>query len=102
MVGFIQQKYTEKIMLADIASAGLVSRSVCCEIFRKYLNKSPFEYLTEYRIFKSTELLSENNLTVTEIASLCGFGGASYFTETFRKTMRCTPTEYRQKKNIIK
>lgn len=102
MVGFIQQKYTEKIMLADIASAGFVSRSVCCEIFRKYLNKSPFEYLTEYRIFKSTELLSENNLTVTEIASLCGFGGASYFTETFRKTMSCTPTEYRQKKNIIK
>lgn len=98
MVGFIQQKYTEKIMLTDIASAGFVSRSVCYEIFRKYLNKSPLEYLTEYRIFKSMEYLSEKNLTVAEISSLCGFSGASYFTETFRKIMRCTPTEYRQKR----
>jgi AraC-like DNA-binding protein len=37
-------------------------------------------------------------LNVTEIAEQCGFGGASYFTETFRKIMGCIPTEYRSKR----
>jgi AraC-like DNA-binding protein len=55
-------------------------------------------YLTEYRIGKSAELLISSSLNVTEIAEQCGFGGASYFTETFRKIMGCTPTEYRSKR----
>lgn len=97
MVGFVQQKYSERISLADIAAAGFVSRTVCCEIFRKYANRTPVEYLTEYRISRSADLLSSGDLSITEIASLCGFGGSSYFTETFRKIMNCTPTEFRQR-----
>ena len=98
MIGFVQQNYAAKISLADIAAAGFVSRTVCCEIFRKYADRTPVEYLTEYRIGKSTELLLTSRFNVTEIAEQCGFGGASYFTETFRKVMGCTPTEYRQRK----
>ena len=98
MVGFIQQNYSKKISLAEIAEAGFVSRSTCCEIFKKYADKPPVEYLTEYRIGKSAELLLSSGFNVTEIAEQCGFGGASYFTETFRKIMGCTPTEYRQRK----
>lgn len=98
MIGFVQQNYSDKIFLADIAAAGFVSRTVCCEIFRKYANRTPVEYLTEYRIGKSMELLLTSGFNVTEIAEQCGFGGASYFTEIFRKIMGCTPTEYRQGK----
>lgn len=97
MVGFVQQKYNDKIYLADIAAAGFVSRSVCFEIFKKYSRQTPINYLTEYRISKSADLLVSGNLSITEIALLCGFRGSSYFTETFRKIMKCTPTEFRQK-----
>lgn len=97
MIGFVQQNYSEKISLADIAAAGFVSRTVCCEIFRKFADQSPVEYLTEYRISKSTDLLSSGDMSITEIAAACGFGGSSYFTETFRKIMGCTPSEFRQK-----
>ncbi|MBQ7755937.1 MAG: helix-turn-helix transcriptional regulator [Oscillospiraceae bacterium] len=96
MTGFIQQNFKEKISLAEIAASGFVSRSTCCEIFRKYTDKTPIEYLTEYRISKSSELLIASGLNVTEIAQRCGFSGSSYFTETFRKVIGCTPTEYRQ------
>lgn len=97
MTGFVQQKYAEKLSLADIAAAGFVSRTVCCELFRRYAGRTPMEYLTEYRISKSTDLLKDGTMSMTEISALCGFGSPSYFTETFRKVMGCTPTEFRRK-----
>ena len=98
MVGFIQQKYSSKIALQDIAAAGYVCRSSCCSIFKEYLNQTPNAYLTEYRISKSVELLANPDLSVTEIAMQCGFSGSSYFTETFRKAIGCTPSDYRMRK----
>lgn len=95
MVGFIQKHYAEKILLTQIATAGFVSRSGCSSIFKRYLDKTPMEYLTEYRISKSCEQLELGELSITEIAAQCGFCGSSYYTETFRKVMGCTPSEYR-------
>lgn len=97
MIGFVQQQYQQKISLNEIAMAGLVSRSACCQIFKKYLAKSPVEYLTEYRISKSVELLMADKNSMTDIAMLCGFGSSSYYAETFHKVLGCTPTEYKAK-----
>lgn len=98
MIGYVQQQYQQKISLNEIAMAGLVSRSACCQIFKKYLNKSPVEYLTEYRISKSVELILGGKNSMTDIAMLCGFGSSSYFAETFHKVLGCTPTEYKAKR----
>jgi AraC-like DNA-binding protein len=97
MTGFIQQQYQQKISLNDIAASGLVSRSACCQIFKKFLGKSPVEYLTEYRISKSVELILNGKNSMTDIAMLCGFGSSSYYAETFHKVLGCTPTEYKMK-----
>lgn len=97
MTGFIQQQYQQKISLNEIAMAGLVSRSACCQIFKKFLGKSPVEYLTEYRISKSVELILAGKNSMTDIAMLCGFGSSSYYAETFHKVLGCTPTEYKVK-----
>lgn len=100
MVGFIQRNYSEKISLNDIAEAGIVCRSICCSIFKQFLDKTPVEYLTEYRISKSLDMLHDARLNITEISFACGFSGSSYFTETFSKIMKCTPSEYRKKHEI--
>lgn len=99
MIGYIQQNYQKKITLNDIAAAGNVCRSSCCEIFQLILHKTPVSYLTDYRLEKSIELLNNFSLSITEIAFQCGFAGSSYFTEIFHKNMKCTPFQYRKKKN---
>lgn len=97
MVGFMQLHYSEKITLADIAFAGNVSVSSCCEIFRQRLCQTPIGYLTRYRIEKGMELLAKPDLSVIDIALAVGFSSASYFTETFRKVHKLTPSEYRKR-----
>lgn len=96
MVRFIQLHYAEKVTLDDIASAGRVCQSKCCSLFRKYLESTPNGYLIDYRISKAGELLRSSELSITEIGGIVGFGGASYFAETFRARMGCSPKQYRR------
>ena len=97
MIGYIQSHYKEQISLEDIAGAGIVSRSQCCRIFKEIMNKTPNDYLVEYRINKSIDLLADSNKKITDVAYYCGFNGSSYFSETFKKVMGVTPRQYRKR-----
>lgn len=96
MISYIQHHYQEKITLNDVAEAGMMCQSKCCRLFRDALKQSPIEYLQHHRIAKATYLLEHTKMSITEIALECGFHGASYFTETFRKINGITPKEYRK------
>lgn len=95
MMLFIQEHYMEKITLEDIAASGNVGMTLCAKLFKKYVNKTPGEYLIYYRIQKSIELLTNTDLSVTEIAYLTGFSSASHYTKTFKDMMDCTPSKFR-------
>lgn len=98
MISFINQSFQDKISLDDIAKAGKVGKTGCCNIFKRYINKTPNEFLTDLRLRKSLELLTQTDKTVLEICYEVGFSSASYFAETFRKNYSCTPVEYRKNK----
>ena len=96
MTGFIHQNYDSKIALSNIASAGAVCRSRCCELFRKYIGQTPNTYLMRYRIQKSAEMLRETNRSISEIAITCGFQSASYFSYIFHREIGLIPQDYRK------
>lgn len=100
MISYIQSNYQDKITLNDVAEAGMMCQSKCCRLFREALKQSPIEYLQNYRINKGVYLLDHTDLSITEIALECGFHGASYFTETFRKINGTTPKEYRKQAKL--
>ena len=101
MLGYLQENYQRKIVLADIAAAGAVCRSKCCHIFSTYLNKTPIHFLCDYRLEKSRAQLSGSRASITEVAQSCGFEGASYFSEQFRAKYGISPREYRLKNKIM-
>ena len=97
MIGFIHRHYAEKITLDDIAAAGMMCRSKCCQLFKETLHQTVFECLLHYRIRKSLSLLIDTDNSITEIAETCGFNSPSYYTEVFNKIMKITPRDYRKK-----
>jgi AraC family transcriptional regulator, melibiose operon regulatory protein len=98
MIGYIEKHYAEKISIDEIASAGMMCRSKCFNLFKEILRQAPFEYLQNFRIQKSLQLLADESLSITDISIACGFNGASYYTEVFKKITGTTPRDYR--KNI--
>ncbi|MCH9275514.1 AraC family transcriptional regulator [Bifidobacterium amazonense] len=97
MTGIIQSRFRDPLGLDDVAAAGDVSRSQCCILFRKYVGRTPNEYLTERRVEEARRLLRETNGSVAEIARACGFSTASYFVNVFRRRVGVTPGAFRER-----
>ena len=96
MMAFIQENYAEKLTLEDIAGAAAVSTRECLRCFRSTIDRSPVEYLMDYRLQMALKLLESSDLPVTEVAMRTGFGSSSYFSKIFRRTYGKTPAQHRK------
>lgn len=97
IMSYIHENYREKISLQDIADVAGLSKGECCRFFKRMTKCTIFEFVNNYRINKSIELLQNTDLSVGEIAEMSGFGGPSYYIESFKKRLGCTPKEYRNR-----
>lgn len=97
MLDYVRTHYGEKLSVDAIAASGGVCRTKCWQIFRKYLNQTPNDYVNSFRLEKGMQLLKSTRMSVTEIAQECGFSSGSYFTELFTRQKGCTPTQYRKR-----
>ena len=93
MVGYIQSHYQERIMLEEIAAAGAVCRSKCCQLFREKLHTTPVNYVNRYRLEKACDLIRDGS-SLTDAAFSAGFQGLSYFSELFKKVYGIKPSQY--------
>lgn len=93
-IDYVENNYSEQITLSDLASVCCMSESALCRSFKSIMRQTPMEYIAAIRINKSLPLLATHEYSVTEISEKCGFSGSSYFAETFKRYMNCTPSQY--------
>lgn len=96
MIAYIEGHYAQHITLADIALSGACCRTRCGMLFKKYLHDTPLSYTTKLRLKKSLSALLGSDESITDIAYGYGFGGASYYCETFRRYYGTSPTRFRK------
>ncbi len=92
----MEEHYTEKLTLDDIARRIRCSKFYLAHRFREEVGVSVYEYLTLFRLSKSKLLLQNTNLSVAEIAEQTGFSSVSNFIKTFAKYETLTPLQYRR------
>lgn len=96
MLSFIQENYTAKLTLGDIAASASISARECLRCFQSSIHQSPMEYLISYRIQAAAKLLETTALPITEIAMATGWGSSSYFTKMFHRLRGKTPNDHRK------
>lgn len=85
---------------ADSIEPGLLPRlagmtpSSFSRAFKRETGRSPGTYLTELRVAKAKELMSQPGITVKELARHVGFQDELYFSRVFKKTEGLPPTIY--------
>lgn len=94
MISYIHRNYAEKISLKQIAASANIGEREALRCFQKTLNRTPFDYLNEYRLNQAKKLLCETDLSVTQIALRTGFSDCAYFGKIFRKMYHMTPKEF--------
>lgn len=96
-MNYISANYALHLSVSELCEILGVSQPYLFKIFKKSFGKSPQQFITEYRLSRAKLLLSESNLSITQIANSVGFGDVLSFSKTFSAKENCSPSEYRKK-----
>jgi len=94
---FIDHCYDHPLNLDTISEKACFSRYHFLRLFRQAFNKTPHQYLIERRIEKAKELLSDDELRVTDVCFEVGFQSLGSFSSLFHKYVGHAPVSYRQR-----
>ena len=81
--------------VARLAERAAMSRSAFCAHFASLVGRPPFEYLTEWRMFRACQLLRRTPAGLKEVAARVGYGSAAAFGKAFARWAGTTPHAYR-------
>jgi AraC-like DNA-binding protein len=93
-VDYIERNYQKEITLEDLCKHLQISKPHFHRIFAEYTNKSPYQYILDFRIQKAKELLSDPLLQVKFVSREVGFNNVNHFIKHFKKITGVTPGQY--------
>lgn len=96
IVDFLCSNFNRNITLPEIAEHCRYSASHVRHIFMQYSGCTIRQYLTDLRIRRAKEYLTNTSMRIGDIAYEVGFGDANYFTNVFKKVCKITPGAYRR------
>ena len=97
VLAYLERHYSNPdLRIEDMAESSGLSRTAFYLRFKEFTDKSPMEFLKDFRFSKARMYLRESSLTIAEITFRCGFSDPAYFTRAFKKESGLTPSAYRK------
>jgi len=94
---YVMRNFRNKISLNEVASLVNLTPNSFCRYFKTYTGKTFIDYLNEIRTGYACKLLVKSNLSVSLIASECGYNNMAHFNKQFKMIAGCTPVHYARK-----
>lgn len=94
---YIMQNYHHDVTIEHLCCYFYCSKATLINHFKKTYHQTVHQYLLEYRLEKAKEYLKNNQLSIQEVASNCGFKDANYFSKVFKKYVGLPPHQFREK-----
>ena len=96
IIKYINANYATEITLGETAKRFFMNTSYLSRIFKEKTGVTFTEYLNKYRIKKSIELLSNTDMSVTEISAKTGFNSSNHYCKVFKNVTGISPLSYRK------
>jgi AraC family transcriptional regulator len=84
------------VTLREVARECGLSVGYFSHAFRRTLGVAPHKWLTEQRVVLSKEKLRDDRLSLSDVASECGFSDQSHLTRIFRQAVGVSPGAWRR------
>ncbi len=92
---YIHKNYSKHLTIKDLCIYFHCSKSTLINTFEQRYHISVNKYITKFRLEQAKKLLTQNNVTICDIALRCGFADQGYFSKVFQKELGMTPSAYR-------
>jgi AraC-like DNA-binding protein len=92
---YVRDHFATLVTLKEAAEHAGIGYDHLRHAVKSLRGRSLVRYLTEVRIERAKTLLSHSQLSLKEIATLCGFRDEYYFSAVFRRFARMPPGRYR-------
>ena len=96
IVEWIRTHYDQPLTVSSIAEHFGYHPTYLSAIFKKYTGAPILTYLNRTRISVAKNLLLNRQLSILQIACMCGFTDEKYFMKLFKRQEGITPTQYRK------
>lgn len=91
---YISENYNADLSLDMLSKKFSVSPSHLSRMFKNVTGVGLSEYINICRITAAEKLLTGTDMTVTQVATECGFNDSNYFAAVFKKLKGITPKKY--------
>ena len=92
----IEDRLDGPIRVADLSDEAGLSRAHFSRAFARNFGTPPRDYILSRRIARARTMLTDTNLSASQIAMRCGFSNPSHLTTAFKQQLGLTPTAYRR------
>ena len=96
-IDYIYNHLHTRITVATLADHIGLSPAYLSRLFKEETDMSISEYIRRKKLETAKSMLAYSDYSLSNISSILAFPSHSYFTETFRKAFKLTPSEYRSK-----
>ena len=102
-VRYINKNYKQPNLTNETISKECnISEVYLRKLFNKHLKTTPKQYISEIRLQKAKQLLSDGVLKINSISEECGFTSSYNFCRFFKEKTGLTPTEYMKQNRFLK
>lgn len=98
-VSYIDANLDKAVSLRILSEYISLNESYLSTLFKNETGQTVISYINQKRILRAKELLMTTDMSVEEVATVCGFEDSNYFSRVFRRLESVSPSEY--KKNSI-
>lgn len=84
------------VSILEVARACDLSRGYFIHAFRETTGMTPYRWLQKERISRACELLRTSKMSLSEVATACGFADQSHFTRAFASALGTSPGSWRR------
>lgn len=93
----VSRDYARELSLDEVARKIATSRRQLQRIYLEVGNTTFRDQLTQVRMERAAEMLSQNGVTIREVANRVGYRQAAQFAKAFRTHHGMSPSEYRKR-----
>jgi AraC-like DNA-binding protein len=94
-VEVIQKNFISLQSLEQIAEACHIDSAYLCRLFKRFGNRSPYQYLMRMKMNLAAQKLRLPNSSVKEIAFELGFSDPFHFSRVFKKIFGIPPSKFK-------